>query len=44
MNLSLIHIYCTTMYQQLFDEGVSIECLAAVDEDFPAAEAFRAAG
>ena len=35
---------CTTMYQQLFDEGVSIECLAAVDEDFPAAEAFRAAG
>ena len=30
--------------QQLFDEGVSIECLAAVDEDFPAAEAFRAAG
>ena len=30
---------CTTMYQQLFDEGVSIECLAAVDEDFPAAEA-----
>ena len=35
---------CTNMYQQLFDEGVSIECLAAVDEDFPAAEAFRAAG
>ena len=35
---------CTTMYQQLFDEGVSIECLASVDEDFPAAEAFRATG
>ena len=28
----------------LFGEGVPIECLAAVDEDFPAIEAFRAAG
>lgn len=35
---------CTVMYESLFDEGVGIECLAAVDENFPAAEAFLAAG
>lgn len=35
---------CTVMYENLFDEGVSIDCLAAVDEDFPASEAFRAVG
>lgn len=35
---------CTTMYECLFDEGVPIECLAAVDENFPANEAFQQAG
>ncbi|CVH78848.1 DUF3793 domain-containing protein [Rubneribacter badeniensis] len=35
---------CTAEYERLFGEGVPIECLAAVDEDFPAIEAFRAAG
>lgn len=35
---------CTTVYECLFDEGVSLEHLASVDENFPAAEAFRAAG
>ncbi|HIY83133.1 DUF3793 family protein [Rubneribacter sp.] len=35
---------CTAEYERLFSEGVPIECLAAVDEDFPASEAFRAAG
>ena len=35
---------CTTVYECLFDEGGPLECLASLDEDFPAAEAFRAAG
>lgn len=35
---------CTVMYESLFDEGVTIDCLAAVDENFPAAEAYRAVG
>ena len=34
---------CTALYENLFAEGVSLECLASVDEDFPAAEAFRPA-
>lgn len=35
---------CTATYEGLFKSGVPIECLAAVDEDLPAAEAFRVAG
>lgn len=31
---------CTTAYESLFNEGVPIECLASIDDDFPAAEAF----
>lgn len=34
---------CTDAYEQLFDEGVPLECLAAVDENFPAFEAYRSA-
>ena len=26
---------CTALYENLFAEGVSLECLASVDEDFP---------
>lgn len=35
---------CTAAYESLFAEGVPLECLASVDENFPAAEAYRAAG
>ena len=35
---------CTAAYEDLFDEGVPIDCLASIDENFPAAEAFAAAG
>lgn len=35
---------CTAAYEDLFDEGVPIDCLAAIDENFPAQEAFAAAG
>lgn len=31
---------CTEAYQGLYEQGVPIECLAALDENFPAAEAF----
>ena len=31
---------CTRAYEGLFDEGVPIECLAALDDAYPAAEAF----
>lgn len=34
---------CTAAYEDLFDEGVPIDCLAALDENFPAQEAFAAA-
>lgn len=35
---------CTAAYDDLFAEGVPIECLATVDENFPAEEAYRMAG
>lgn len=31
---------CTAAYENLYDEGVSIDSLATVDDNFPAAEAF----
>ena len=34
---------CTAAYEDLFDEGVPIDCLATIDESFPAQEAFAAA-
>ena len=34
---------CTAAYEDLFDEGVPIDCLASIDENFPAQEAFAAA-
>lgn len=33
---------CTAAYEDLFDEGVPIDCLACIDENFPAQEAFAA--
>ena len=35
---------CTSAYEDLYDEGVPIDCLATLDDNFPAAEAFAAAG
>ena len=34
---------CTRAYEELFDEGVSLECLAILDDAFPADEAFSQA-
>ena len=43
LNVLLLLQNCTTMYQQLFDEGVSIEYpRRGWTRDFPAAEAFHA--
>ena len=39
----LLQLQGTALSENLFAEGVSLECLASVDEDFPAAEAFRPA-
>lgn len=35
---------CTAAYEDLYAEGVPIDCLATLDDNFPAAEAFAAAG
>lgn len=35
---------CTAAYVRLYGEGVPLECLAAVDENYPAFEAYREAG
>ena len=35
---------CTAAYEDLYDEGVAIDCLASLDDNFPAAEVFAAAG
>ena len=34
---------CTRAYEELFDEGVSLECLAILDDAFPADEAYSQA-
>ena len=34
---------CTAAYEDLYNEGVPIDCLATLDENFPAQEAFAAA-